>query len=160
MINGRAVPALLVACAAVLCTTRPLVAQAAIPRADADSEAVARVVEQFHHAIAAGDSAGAAALLDAEAVVLESGDVETRAEYLRGHLAADVAFARAVRSERKTVKVTRRGDAAWVAATSRATGTFEKRPVDSDGVELIVLTRSAQGWRIMAIHWSSHRHRP
>lgn len=159
MINERSVAALLVACLVVPWTTRPARAQTSRARAEADSVAAASVVERFHRAIAGGDSAGVAALLDAEAVILESGDLETRVEYLRGHLAADIAFARATRSTRRLVKLTRRGDAAWVVSTSRAVGTFETRPVDSDGAELMVLTRLPQGWRIAAIHWSSHRHR-
>jgi ketosteroid isomerase-like protein len=160
VINGRAMFWLLGACAAALCWTQPAAAQPAGISPDADSVAVALAVEQFRRAIATGDSAGVAALLDPEAVILESGDLETRSEYLRGHLAADIAFDRAVRSTRRVVKLVRRGDAAWVVSTSRAVGTFETRPVDSDGAELIVLARAAQGWRIVAIHWSSHRHRP
>jgi ketosteroid isomerase-like protein len=124
-----------------------------------DSAAATVTVEQFHRAIVAGDTVGAAALLDPEAIILESGDLERKAEYLRNHLPADIAFARAVRSTRRVVTVTRQGDVAWVSSTSRATGTFEKRRVDSDGAELMVLRRSAQGWRISAIHWSSHPHR-
>jgi hypothetical protein len=159
VIDGR-VFALIVACLATPGWPRPATAQAPHARADADSAAIALVAERFHQAIVAGDSARAVALLDGEAIILESGDVETRSEYLSSHLAADIAFSRAVRSTRKAVKVTRRSDVAWVASTSRAAGTFEGRSVNSDGVELMVLTRSPEGWRIAAIHWSSHRHRP
>jgi ketosteroid isomerase-like protein len=158
--NRRVVGVLLLTALASLCQTRRMGAQASSGRADADSGAIALVVERFHAGIAAGDSAAVAALLAPGAMILESGDLETRAAYLRGHLAADIAFARAVRSTRNVVKLARRGDAAWVASTSRAAGTFENHPVDSEGAELMVLTRSTQGWRIEAIHWSSHRHRP
>jgi ketosteroid isomerase-like protein len=157
---NRVVAVLLLAALASVCQTRRVDAQASSRQPDADSAAVAQVVERFHAAIATGDSAAVAALLAPDAMILESGDLETRAAYLRGHLAADIAFARAVRSTRSVVKLARRGDAAWVASTSRATGSFENRPVDSEGAELMVLARSTQGWRIAAIHWSSHRHRP
>lgn len=117
------------------------------------------VVGQFHAALAAGDSAAAARLLDTGVVVLESGDLETRAAYLRDHLGADIKFARSAKSVREVKRVEQHEDTAWVVSTSRATGKFEGRPVDSDGAELIVLRRVGQDWRIVAIHWSSHKHR-
>ena len=123
-------------------------------------ETPAQVVDQFHVALAAGDTAATAALLDTGAIILESGDVEIRAEYLAHHMSADIAFARAVHAVRQLRRAEERGGVAWVASTSRATGQFEGRVVDSDGAELIVLARSGTGWRIVAIHWSSHRHRP
>lgn len=120
----------------------------------------AHIVEQFHSALAAGDSISAATLLDTSAVILESGDLETRADYLGHHLAADIAFARSAPSVRQVRRAEEQGGTAWVISTARTTGTFEGRPVDSDGAELIVLKRFPRGWRIVAIHWSSHRHRP
>jgi ketosteroid isomerase-like protein len=130
------------------------------PRASstaADSAAIVDVVNRFHAALEHGDSAGAATLLDERAVILESGELETRPDYLRHHLAADIAFARTVRSSRQVGRVEQAGDGAWVISTSRATGTFSGRPVDSEGAELMVLSRTSAGWRIAAIHWSSHR---
>jgi ketosteroid isomerase-like protein len=157
VINRSAVYRPLAACLVAALAAPIAAAQGGHDGADSSGAAVA--VERFHRAIGAGDTIGAAALLDPEAIILESGDLETKAEYLRNHLPADIAFARAVRSTRRVVKATRQGDVAWVSSTSRATGTFEKRRVDSDGAELMVLRRSAQGWRISAIHWSSHPHR-
>lgn len=125
-----------------------------------DSTEAAKVAERFTAALGSGDSATAAALLDSSAVVLESGDLETRDEYLRHHLPADIAFARAVKSERKIRQVITRGDAAWIVATSRTTGRFEGRDINSAGAELMVLNHTPAGWRIGAIHWSSHRIRP
>jgi ketosteroid isomerase-like protein len=125
----------------------------------ADSAAIVEIVGRFHAALEHGDSAGAATLLDQRAVILESGELETRTDYLRHHLAADIAFARTVRSTRQVRSVEQAGDGAWVISTSRATGTFAGRPVDSEGVELMTLARTAAGWRIAAIHWSSRRRR-
>jgi uncharacterized protein (TIGR02246 family) len=122
-----------------------------------DSAAVAAVVARFHDALAAGDSAAALALLADDAVVVESGAVETREQYRRHHLPADIGFARAVRSERAPVRVTVRGEAAWTVATSATRGTYRGRPVNADGAEVMVLARTADGWRIAAIHWSSRR---
>jgi ketosteroid isomerase-like protein len=123
----------------------------------ADSVAIIATVAAFHAALAAGDSAGALALLAPDAIVLESGELETRAEYAAHHLAADIEFSRAVPSERVVTLVRQDGAVAWVAATSTARGTFRDRAVASQGAELMVLSRTNAGWRIRAIHWSSRR---
>lgn len=124
-----------------------------------DSAAVARTVAAYHDALARGDSAAALRLLAPDAVILEAGGRESLAEYRSHHLAADIEFARAVPSRRGPVEVTLAGNTAWAASTSEARGSFNGRPVDSRGAELMVLTRSPTGWVIRAIHWSS-RSRP
>lgn len=129
-------------------------------QAGADSAAVVSTVERFHAAISAGDSLSALALLAPDAVVLESGGIETRDEFRARHLAADIEFARAVRSERAPMRVVVRGDAAWAWSTSFATGEVRGRPINSAGAELAVLARRNQEWKIMAIHWSSRSRRP
>jgi len=120
-----------------------------------DSMAVAEVVKAFHAALAAGDSSAALSLLADDVVVLESGGSESRSEYREHHLPADIAFAQAVPSAREIIRITVSGDAAWVVGTSRTTGTYRDRPVNSAGAELMILTRHPSGWRIRAIHWSS-----
>ncbi len=125
-----------------------------------DSAAVAAVVERYHRALAGGDSAAALALLAPDAVIVESGGVETREEYRAHHLPADIQFARAVRSERGPARVVIVGDVAWVSSTSTTQGTYRERPIDSAGAELMVLTRESGGWTIRAIHWSSRTRRP
>ncbi|MFL5385010.1 MAG: hypothetical protein ACJ8GN_21020 [Longimicrobiaceae bacterium] len=53
-----------------------------------------------------------------------------------------------------------RGEVAWAASTSTTQGEFRGRAINSEGAELMVLTRERGGWRIAAIHWSSHNRRP
>jgi ketosteroid isomerase-like protein len=120
-----------------------------------DSAAVAAVVDRFHTALAEGDSAAVAHLLAPDAIILENGGVETRGEYLGGHLRGDIAFAQAVVPERAPTRVVVAGDAAWAVSTSSARGEFRGRPVNAVGAELMVLRRANDGWRIVAIHWSS-----
>ena len=121
-----------------------------------DSSAVAATVERFHSAIEAGDSVAALALLADDVVILESGALESRNDYRAHHLAADIAFARAVPSRRGAMAVQVRGDVAWVTGTSASQGQYRGRPVNSTGAELVVLSRdTAGGWKIRAIHWSS-----
>lgn len=127
----------------------------------ADSIAVTSTVAAFHAALAAGDSAAALSFLAPDVQVLESGGAETLAEYRAHHLPADIGFARAVPSERRVRTVSVIDSVAWLAATSRSQGTFRDRAVDSDGAELMVLTRSEGKWTIRAIHWSGRsRRRP
>ncbi len=125
-----------------------------------DSAAAATVVRQFHDALVRGDSAAALALLAEDAIVLEAGTIETRAEYQRHHLPADIRFAQAVPSTRGSVRVVVAGDIAWITSSSETNGTFEDRPINGVGAELMVLSRTAAGWRIRAIHWSSRRRAP
>lgn len=134
---------------------RPIVAQSP----SADSAAVAAVVKAFHTGLKAGNAADVMRLLAADAVLLEAGGIETRAEYEKNHLPADIEFEKAVTSTRTPYRTVVAGDAAWVVTTSEFKGTFQNRPVDSVGVELMVLSRDAAGWRIRSIHWSG-RARP
>lgn len=147
--SRRLLPCLAAVVIAILATTASLPAQAH------DSSAVASTVDQYHRALASGDSATALRLLAPDAVILEGGGFETRAEYRSHHLPADIAFARAVARERGPVRVVVDGDVAWATSTSTARGQYGDREISSAGAELMVLTRTSEGWRISAIHWSS-----
>jgi ketosteroid isomerase-like protein len=139
--------------AAVLAASTLLAAPA--PSQTADQATVLAVVKGFHDALAKGDSLAAMAYLAADVRILETGGVETREEYRSGHLSGDIAFARAVPSVRAEPVVTISGDVAWVTSTSRTTGSYRDRQINSAGAELMVLSRTPEGWRIRAIHWSS-----
>lgn len=127
--------------------------------ARSDSAEVVAAVDRYHAALAAGDSTAVAGLLAPEAVILESGGIETRAQYLGGHLRGDIAFAQGVPRERGPITVQVHGDVAWATSTSTTRGEYRGRAINSVSAELMVLVRTAQGWRIAAIHWSS-RSRP
>lgn len=130
-------------------------------RGASDSAAAASVVHALHRAIETGDSVAALALLSSDAVVLESGGIESRAEYRSHHLPSDIAFGMAVPSSRGPVTVRVLGDAAWATSTATNEGTFRGRAINSAAAELVVLSRSPDGqWRIRAIHWSSRNRRP
>ena len=137
----------------------PVTAQQHDHAPSSDSAAVGGVIERYHRALADGDSAAALALLAPDAVILESGGLETREEYRSHHLPGDIQFARAVRSERGPVRVAVQGDVAWAVSTSTTQGTYRDRAIDSSGAELMVLSRQPDGWKIRAIHWSSRTRR-
>lgn len=129
------------------------------PLARQDSASVVAAVERFHAALAAGDSAAVADLLAPGAVILESGGIETREQYLGGHLRGDIAFAQAVPRQKGPVGVRVAGDVAWAASTSLAQGTYREREINSTTAELMVLVRREGRWQIAAVHWSSRARR-
>ena len=133
--------------------------RAGIPQSR-DSADVAAAVHAYDRALRAGDSTAALALLAPDAVVLESGGIETREEYRSHHLPGDIAFVRSVPSQSGPVNVRVRGDVAWAWSTSVSQGEYRGRQINSAGAELMVLTRTPSGWMISAIHWSSRARRP
>lgn len=132
-------------------------AQGASPGSDS-ADAVA-AVDAYHAALTAGDSVAVDRLLSEDAIILESGGVETRAQYLGGHLRGDIAFAQAVPRQRGPITVRVRGDVAWATSTSVTQGEYRGREINSASAELMVLVRAGSGWRIAAIHWSSRARR-
>ena len=129
----------------------------ALSSAVVDSADVAKVVNDFHAALSTGDSTKALSLLASDAVVLESGGIESRAEYRSHHLLEDIEFAKAIASTRGALQVTVDGTSAWTAATSTTQGQFKGRAINSVGAESVFLTKRDGVWRIRSIHWSSRR---
>ena len=123
--------------------------------AASDSAAVASTVNAYHAALARGDAASALGLLAADAVILENGSLETREQYRSHHLPADMEFAQAVPTRRGAMQITVNADSAWASSTSVTQGSFRERAINSAGAELMLLSRTATGWVIRAIHWSS-----
>lgn len=122
-----------------------------------ETAAVQAAVDGFHAALRTGDKAAAMRLIAEDAVFLEGGNIETRAEYEKNHLPADIDFEKVIQSKQKVYRVTVSGNTAWAILTSEMVGTFEKQPVNLAGATLMVLSRETAGWRIRSIHWSSHR---
>jgi ketosteroid isomerase-like protein len=126
---------------------------------DADAAAVASAVRDFHAALEAGDAQTVSRLLAPDAAILEGGDRETRKEYLDHHLQADIKFAQAVPARHSNIDVTMSGEVAWAISTSVTQGTYESKPVNLAGAELMVLSKTPAGWVIRSIHWSSRKSR-
>lgn len=155
--------ALAVAVSIAVLFTSPVLAQDAAHSHDhaagsvaAEAADAATVVDAFHAALRAGDTAGALALMAPDVMIFEAGGAErSRDEYASHHLGSDAAFAAA-----SEATVARRsgwadGDVAWIASEGRTTGQFNGRAVDRLTTETMVLKRGADGWRIQHIHWSS-----
>jgi hypothetical protein len=110
--------------------------------------------------LSTGDTAGINELLAPDLRVLEGGTVENLQEYLSHHLSADIEFAKAVKEKRNPFSYRCIGDVAWLVSTSTATGNFNGRDINSDGAELLILSRTQKDWQLRAIHWSSARRQP
>lgn len=121
-----------------------------------DAAEAAKVVDRFHAALNAGDTAAAAALMSDEVLVLESGGAErSKAAYAAHHLAADAAFQKAARETHLRRVGGGSGDLAWVATEGRVQGQSGERSIDRLTTETMLLARTPAGWRIIHVHWSS-----
>jgi ketosteroid isomerase-like protein len=121
-----------------------------------ESEVIS-VVEAFYGAIKKGDASAAMGVIAPDAVFLESGKLETRAEYEMNHLPADIEFESEVTGKRGPMQVKFDGNTAWVIAMTEYDGKFQGDPVSFVSAQLVVLTRDAGRWMIRSIHWSSRR---
>jgi ketosteroid isomerase-like protein len=124
------------------------------PPAHSDAE-VAAVLESFYGAIKRGDAQAAMSVIAPDALFIESGNLETRAQYEANHLPSDIDFEKQVTGKRDPLRITFAGDTAWVIATTTYDGEFEGSPVSFVSAQLMVLTKDADTWKIRSIHWSS-----
>ncbi len=127
---------------------------AATPDPNAETE-VTTVLESFYGAMKRADTTGAMALIAPDAMFVEGGRLETRAEYEANHLPADIGFEKQVTGKRGPWRVTIEGDTAWAIAATDFEGTFDGRDVNFVSAQLAVLTRTDNRWLIRSIHWSS-----
>ena len=141
----------LAACLACVTWLSACAPKSAPPR----EEDVKTVVDTFYGAISAGDEAAAMKLIAPDAVFVESGRIETRAEYEANHLPADIEFESKVKAMRGPLRVTFDGrDTAWVISTAEYD---EGNPEKYINTQLMVLTRDTGDWRIRTISWSSNQ---
>jgi len=130
-----------------------IMANAALVHAQSLEETVRSVARSFGEALTRGDSVAALALLHPEVLIFEDGRAETKEQYSRAHIRADIAFASAVRMETLRDTVIVHGDLAVYARDYRARGRHRDREVDFTATETMVLVRMPDGWRILHIRW-------
>jgi ketosteroid isomerase-like protein len=129
-------------------------------RLDVDPAAAAAVatVERFSTALGTGAIDKAVADLDPKVLILESGGVEqSRDEYLGSHAKADAAFLKGAHVTLKRRIARASGDLAWIASESDIHAMKGEEMLMIDATETMVLRRTADGWKIVHIHWSSRR---
>ncbi len=116
---------------------------------------VLKTLEDFKTAIIYNDSEAAANLLADDALILEGSGMEMKEEYLSHHFHSDGKFLKAMNREILTQKITTEGTTAWVSTVSTMKGTYSEREIDLASLELAVLRKAGEQWKIAAIHWSS-----
>lgn len=115
-----------------------------------------KVVDAFAAAIKAVKLADAGQLLDPKVLILESGGSErSRDEYLAEHAIADAAFMQTAHQQLRYRQAQVEGDLAWVGTESELQTVKNKKPFVLLSTETMVLRKTAQGWKIVHIHWSS-----
>jgi ketosteroid isomerase-like protein len=149
----RSVPFTLV----LLCVTP--IAHVGAQGSRTDSAGAVASVTAFHAALAAADSARAVSFLAQDVMILESGAIQTRMEYLGHHLGADMKASAGSKAERSVVRVSLSGTTAIVVSKSLTPPTGAEGNTGSEMAELMVLGKSSAGWEIRAVHWSSRRRR-
>lgn len=128
------------------------------PRIDVpdSAQAAAATVDRFFAALSAGNLDAAAAELDPDVIILESGGAEhSAAEYLGGHAKHDAEFLGSARQllGRRTARAN--GGLAWVATESELQAQEGGKPLTIVSTETMVLRAMDSGWKIVHIHWSS-----
>jgi ketosteroid isomerase-like protein len=124
-----------------------------VPKA---AEPAVACVDRFSAALSAGNLDRAAAELDSDLIVLESGGAEySAAEYLGGHAKYDAEFLKLakVTPVRRTARTS--GTLAWVASESEIRAEKDGKPEVILSAETMVLQSTDAGWKIVHIHWSS-----
>jgi ketosteroid isomerase-like protein len=146
-----------------LCAQPSIAGETSARQADASAQDIApeareavAVVDAFSDAIKVVRIDDAAALLDPQVLVLESGGSErNRDHYLAEHAQADANYMRDARQELRYRQARIVGDIAWVGTESVITRDKDGKPSSSLSTETMLLKKTAQGWKIVHIHWSS-----
>lgn len=121
----------------------------------ADSLAVVAIVSNLHAALVRGDSTLVISMLQPDAYIIRGGIIRSVREYRSGGLRADIERARRRPETTSLTQVTVRGAFAWAVTPSRVDGSVDLKGAKEVSAELIVLSKTARGWRINAIQWSS-----
>lgn len=146
----------------LLAAAHPSAAHHSAPSAPSEQSAVPApntavgTIDAFHAALKRGDTKSALSFLSENALIYESGAVESsRAEYESHHLKSDAEFSAATSRTRVSERVTEAGDMASVMRVELIKGSFRGRPINSRSVETMLLRQTGAEWRIVHIHWSS-----
>lgn len=133
-------------------------AAATAPVADVPAEAGAAVavVDRFGSALAAGDLATVASLLDPDVLILETGGAErSRDEYMAHHAKSDAQFLKGTHSQLTQRRARVEGDLVWVGSQSELHASKDGKPLTLSSTETMLVKHTPDGWKIVHIHWSS-----
>ena len=118
------------------------------------------MAERFNAALSSGDLATVGSLLAPDVLILESGGAErSREEYLGQHAVSDAAFLKGAHRQLLRQRARVAGEFAWVGTESELHAQKDGKPLTVQSTETMVLKQTADGWRIVHIHWSSRTKR-
>lgn len=138
----------------------PAAAAAADVDVPAAAKAAVAVAERFSTALSTGDLATVGSLLAPDVLILESGGAErSREEYLGHHAVSDAAFLKGAHRQLLRQRARTAGEFAWVGTESELHAQKDGQPLTIQSAETMVLKETADGWRIVHIHWSSRTKR-
>ena len=141
-------------------THHPAAAAAADVDVPAAAKAAVDVAERFNAALSSGDLATVGSLLAADVLILESGGAErSREEYLGHHAVSDAAFLKGAHRQLLRQRARVAGEFAWVGTESELHAQKDGKPLTGQSTETMVLKQTADGWRIVHVHWSSRTKR-
>jgi len=122
----------------------------------AEASAAVAVAERFGAALAAGDLVTVESLLDPDVLILESGGAErSREEYLGHHAKSDAQFLKGSHSQLTRRRARVEGDLVWIGSESELHASKDGKPLTLLNTETMLLRNTADGWKIVHIHWSS-----
>lgn len=113
-------------------------------------------VQAFQDALQVGNRKLVLQWLDPAVRIEEGGHTETsRSQYASGHLQSDIDFLKSARiyPQSRSSRVT--GDSATVNTQTRIVTQADGKPVDVMSHEVATLRKTAEGWRIVRVQWSS-----
>ena len=128
----------------------------ALLTANSYAETPKETLAAFYSALASGDKSKATELLAPNVTIYESGYVErSRAEYTGHHMQGDMDFAKMANSTvlQHTERAEGNFSVIWQETETKAT--IKGKAVRILGTQTALLEKSAEGWRIVHIHWSS-----
>ncbi len=128
---------------------------AAFSQAVDEEERVIQILDAFKQSIVDNDSENASQLLADEIQILEGSAIETKDEYLSHHFHSDGEFLSAMDRTTESQEVFMQENTAWVTTKSHLHGNFNDRQINLTSLELAVLKKVNDQWKITAIHWSS-----
>lgn len=122
--------------------------------ADLATGGPAGALNAFRKALGSGDKDAVIAALAADVAIYESGFIEaSRDAYASHHMGADMAYIGAIKTTVTSQKVHTMGDMAMVLTESRMTGTYREQAVDRISLETAILHKTADGWKVIHLHW-------
>lgn len=125
----------------------------------ADESAVHAVLARYKSAIERLDAAGTETLFTADSAIFETGGVEgTYANYLAHHLGPELAAFRSFAFSDYAMTVRVEGNFALATETYNYRIETKKGEIaERKGVATSVLTRTADGWKILSMHNSARK---